>query len=326
MIFRIIATFLHIALLIFLGATLLNAWIPPTFFPALNLLSLAFPGLLVAYLLLCLLWIIRWRKRALFFLAFALVFWNPMKRWINFSGGHDEVPDLKIISFNIKGGKLQGYEQVYDYLQKQDADIVLGQEYGGEFNVPGYPYRNEPYMQVAMNSKYEIKAQKLIDGGDIGKAFYADVDVKGTTVRIVNVYLTPFSLDKSTVKPTDDLAQNKTKVLYVLKRLIPVFRIHQQEVSLISEVVQNSPYPVILAGDFNAVPNSYEYYQLKGSLKDAFMESGHGLSTSFHDYKIPIRIDYVFASESVQSLRYEVDRSVKLSDHFPVITEFKINK
>ncbi len=141
----------------------------------------------------------------------------------------------------------------------------------------------------------------------------------------MNVYLNPFSFEKEKIKPEENLDDNEQKLKYILKRLVPVFKIHQEEVLQIRKAIDNSPYPVILAGDFNAVPNSYEYYHLGKNLKDAFVEAGNGSATSFHDYKFPIRIDYIFCSEQIKPVSYKVDRSVKLSDHFPVIAEFKID-
>ena len=111
-----------------------------------------------------------------------------------------------------------------------------------------------------------------------------------------------------------------------LDRAIGILVDHQDEVADIQKAVADSPYPVILAGDFNAVPNSYEYYHIGKNLKDVFVETGNGSATSFHDYKFPIRIDYIFSSPSVKPLSYKVDRSVKLSDHFPVIATFKTEK
>ena len=55
------------------------------------------------------------------------------------------------------------------------------------------------------------------------------------------------------------------------------------------------------------------------------MEVGNGSGTSFHDYQFPIRIDYIFCSKSIKPVNYQVDRSVKISDHYPVIAEFKID-
>lgn len=248
---------------------------------------------------------------------------NATKRWINYTENVSDVPNFKMVTMNIKSGKF-GREKIYEYLKNTNADVVFGQEYGSEFNIPGYENRTDKYEIVALNSKYEIVHQEKVATTGNGNAFFCDIKFNGKIIRLVNVYLNPFSFDKKIVKPTEDLEKNKSKVSYILKRLIPTFKIHQQEVLDIRNAIDNSPYPVILAGDFNSVPNSYEYYKLGNNLTDAFVAAGKGSSTSFHDYKFPIRIDYIFTSKEIQAVSYKVDRNVKLSDHFPVIAEFKI--
>ena len=54
------------------------------------------------------------------------------------------------------------------------------------------------------------------------------------------------------------------------------------------------------------------------------MKAGSGIASSFHDFKIPIRIDYLFNSKEMEATKYTVDRSRKISDHYPVFAEFKI--
>lgn len=249
----------------------------------------------------------------------------PIRRWINWSSKSSEKPNLKVVTMNIKGGTITGYEKIYDYLDQTNADIIIGQEYGTEFNVPNYEYRTDKYEIVALNSKTEVIKQEKLATFSNGNAFYADIKFEGKIIRIVNVYLNPFSFDKQMVKPVEDLQENKTKVKDIIKKLVPTFKIHQKEIIDIRKAIDTSPYPVILAGDFNSVPNSYEYYELGKGLTDAFVEVGRGSATSFHDYKFPIRIDYIFTSKEIKPISYRVDRSVKLSDHFPVIAEFKVD-
>lgn len=250
---------------------------------------------------------------------------SPIRRWINWTDKTVEIPNLKIVTMNVKGGSIGGYEKIYDYLEKTNADIIFGQEYGSEFNIPNYPYRTSNYRTIAVNSKTKILDQGKLESTGKGIAFYADIQFKGKIIRVVNVYLNPFSFDKQMVKPVENMEKNKTKIKDVIKKLVPTFKIHQQQIAVIRKAIDHSPYPVILAGDFNSVPNSYEYYHLGKGLNDAFVEAGRGSSTSFHDYKFPIRIDYIFSSKEIKPVSYHVDRSVKLSDHFPVIAEFKID-
>lgn len=71
---------------------------------------------------------------------------------------------------NIKSG-LMGREEVYDYLKNSGADIILGQENGSEFNIPGYEFRTDQYETVALNSKTEILNQKRLVAEGVGNAF-----------------------------------------------------------------------------------------------------------------------------------------------------------
>ena len=322
---RFFLTIFHVFILLLLAGTLLNSIIPPHLFAYVNLLSLLFPVFMILNVLLCIFWMVMWKKRAFVFIILTLLFYNPVSRWINFNKSNGEKPNLKIVSMNIKSGK-GGLKKVYDYLENTEADLILAQEYGSKFHVPNYPYQTKEYQIVALNSKTEIiRSEKIATTGN-GNSFYADIKFEGKIIRVINVYLNPFYFSKDMVRPEEDLRTNTMKAKEVVKRLIPTFKMHEKEISDIRTAVENSPYPVILAGDFNAVPNSYEYYKLGRGLTDAFMKVGRGSGTTFHDYKFPIRIDYIFTSKDITPISYKVDRSVKLSDHYPVIAEFKIDR
>ena len=323
-ILRHLLILLHLGILVLLLATSLNSLVSPQTFPYLNILSLSFPVLMILNVLLCIFWILVWKKRALFFVGASFLLFNQTQRWLNWKEQSREVPNFKVVTLNLKMAT-KGQEKIYDYLKDTNADLVLGQEYGTEFNIPGYPHRTKGEVLVALNSKTEIIREEKLPTGENGNAFFADIKFEGKIIRVFNIYLNPFSFDKAKVKPTDDLENNKIKAKYVLKRLIPTFKNHQEEIEAIRKAIDESPYPIIVAGDFNAVPNSYEYYTLGKGLKDAFVEVGRGSATSFHDYKFPLRIDYIFTSKEIRAVSYRVDRAVKLSDHFPVIAEFKIN-
>lgn len=325
-IFRIIFTVAHVVIVLLLGATMLNAYIPPKVFPLLNLLSLAFPFLMIANLLLCVFWIFSWRKRAFVFLLISTLFLTPVRRWINYSEPKSEKADFKVLTFNNKYNDY-GLEGVKNYIKSFNADVIFLQESGysglgnSDFEEMKYSLHNR---RISFFSKYQIVEQDTIPLIDKGKSVYADVIIKGKRIRFINVYLEPFQLHKSMVKPTEDLEENGTKAKSLVRRFMPVFKKHEEQVQILKNFIEKSPYPVILAGDFNSVPNSYEYYTISGVLKDCFLESGKGFGTSFHDYKIPIRIDYVFSSENLKSTYYQVDRSQKLSDHYPVLVKFSL--
>lgn len=267
---------------------------------------------------------VTWKKRAVVFLILSLFFIIPTRRWINYTSTKNQKSNLKIISLNGKSGKF-GDEDIYNFLNGQNADIVLTQEYKSAEDLKGFSYFVRNFPVVKIQSRFPIIESGIVEtDAKNGRCIYADIKVNGKIVRFVNVYMEPFYLDKSMVKPTADMNVNEEKAKDILRKLVPTFRKHQSQIAPIKGFLDSSPYPIILAGDFNSVPNSYEYYTLSENLEDTFLKVGKGSGTSFHDFKFPIKIDHVFASESIIPISYKVDRSVRISDHFPVIAEFYI--
>ncbi|SDE75587.1 endonuclease/exonuclease/phosphatase family protein [Epilithonimonas hungarica] len=323
-ILRSILTALHLAVIVLLFGTIMNAYIPPRVFGFLNLLSLGFPLLIIADVLLLIFWIFSWRKRAVVFLILSLFFIIPTRRWINYTPTKKEVPNLKLISFNGKFGKF-GDDEIYDYLNQQKPDVVFFQEYDNKKPLDGFGYFENSKPITKIQSKFPIiESGPIKTDANNGVCMFADIKVNNKIIRFVNVYMEPFFLDKKMVKPTNDMDKNEEKARKVLHMLIPTFKKHQTQIDQIKDFINDSPYPVIVAGDFNAVPNSYEYYKVSEDLQDVFLKVGRGSGTSFHDFKFPLKIDHVFASESITAINYKVDRSVRISDHFPVIAEFYI--
>ncbi|WP_185144311.1 endonuclease/exonuclease/phosphatase family protein [Chryseobacterium sp. KLBC 52] len=322
-IFRLIVLIVHLGILFLLLGTLLNAYVPPKIFPWFNLLSLGFPVLIILYVILTIFWVFSWKKRAFVFMFAGLAFINPVKRWVNYSdkkGGSE----IKVVSFNTRAGRV-GNEELEPYLKSQNADVLLLQEDAGiKYQLEGYQIAN-PGGGLTILTRHKILKQQIIEPQD-GElripGLLADIEIKGKTYRFIDVYLNPFRFQKDMVRLNGNTDTDEQKIKDVVKRLIPTFKKHQDQVALIREAIDNSPYPVILAGDFNSVPNSYEYYHLSDGLEDAFVEAGRGSATSFHDYKFPIRIDYIFSSKALKAISYKVDRSVSISDHYPVTVKF----
>lgn len=307
---------------------LLNAYIPPKIFPWFNLLSLGFPILVIGYVLLTFFWIFSWKKRAFVFMFLGLFFLNPVKRWINYSSANKEAANLKIVTFNIKGGKF-GQDHIQEYINNQNADLVFIQENWQDLQLKNLSGKATVPV-ISLYTKYKIVSRKnlftQLQNEDItAQCEQIDIEIRGKIYRLFNVHLSSFGIVKTMVKLNGNGDEDEQKVKNVVKRLIPTFKMHQEQIQILRENIDHSPYPVIVAGDFNAVPNSYEYYHVSEGLKDAFYEVGRGSGTSFHDYKYPLRIDYIFTSEKIKPVSYKVDHSVKLSDHFPVIATFKID-
>jgi endonuclease/exonuclease/phosphatase family metal-dependent hydrolase len=144
---------------------------------------------------------------------------------------------------------------------------------------------------------------------------YADILVKEDTIRLYNLHLQSLG-----ILPNVKFLQNRGTEK-ITKRIAKTFVEQEKQVALILEHRNTSKHPVITAGDFNNTPFSYTYRQLQNGMKDAFLERGNGLGTSYSFSGYPMRIDYLFSSETLDILRFETgDKS--FSDHRPVSATF----
>jgi endonuclease/exonuclease/phosphatase family metal-dependent hydrolase len=88
--------------------------------------------------------------------------------------------------------------------------------------------------------------------------------------------------------------------------------------------------PLILCGDFNALPRSIAYWKLSRHLRDAQRAlPGHRPKATFPGRFPSARIDHVFVGSGLEVLSIEVpknDLSRLASDHLPLITELRLLK
>ncbi len=324
-VFNGLVLLVHLTILALSCLMLLNAVVPPRSFPYLNLIPLIFPMLIIAYGLLTLYWIVLWKKRGLFFLLMFLLFFLPIRRWLNYSTPQAAVNDsFKVMSFNIRNYEDSDKETIAQYISAQEPDVVLLQEATASTNLTKHFKHEIEFPIVRLLTQFPVLESGNIDPAKNGHSFYADLDANGKTIRFINIYLEPFYLEKEMVKPSRDMATNEKKAKRLTVRFFKSFRAHQDQIAEIGKFIKDSPHPVIVSGDFNSVPNSYEYYKLSDGLQDGFLQAGNGLGTSFHDYKYPIRIDYIFASPQLRFHSYRTDRSRRLSDHFAVIAKISL--
>ena len=65
------------------------------------------------------------------------------------------------------------------------------------------------------------------------------------------------------------------------------------QAQLVKSYINKSPYPVIVAGDFNDTPVSYTYGKIRKGLNDSFVTSGYGAGFTYKGNYPPNRIDYI---------------------------------
>ena len=98
------------------------------------------------------------------------------------------------------------------------------------------------------------------------------------------------------------------------------------QADVVKEFISKSPYPFILTGDFNDVPNSYTYFTIRGTeLQDAFLETGLGVGRTYSYIAPTLRIDYIFTTKDFSITQF--NRIIKnYSDHYMLVTDLQLGK
>jgi len=264
--------------------------------------------------------------------------------------------ELVIVSYNTHAnGQLLKYSAevptgVFKYLLDENPDIICIQEYHITkdstlltqedvtviFN--SFPYKYIKFEDLgiftktglAIISKYPIINTKLIDyKSEFNGSVYADIVVNSDTIRIFNNHLESnrflgedLILAHELTKELDPEVLAKSTEIFS-KRLNVAYPIRALQADKVNEEIKKSPYPVVVCGDFNDVPNSYVYTKIKNKLNDAFIECGNGLGWTFNSSIFKSRIDYIFYGDNFEALDFQVGKT-RASDHFPIKCVLKI--
>ena len=96
-----------------------------------------------------------------------------------------------------------------------------------------------------------------------------------------------------------------TKVMRMREMMNENGVIRARQADQVMRLVDESPYPLIVCGDFNDTPASYTYRKTKGDLEDSFLAAGKGYGYTYRYLRKLLRIDYLFYSPGVfRATRY----------------------
>jgi endonuclease/exonuclease/phosphatase (EEP) superfamily protein YafD len=322
---------IHSMVAVLLCLVYLNKFIEPKTFPYLGLLALIYPILITIHLLFTILWIIKRQMVFIPFFIFTFFLLFPIKKYVHFGKANNQQiinNELKILTYNIRyANNNKNLQALEDYIMQKDIDIAFFHEiYTRQwrskeiFLAERY---NAAFDLIGISSKYPIINEQKIILPDNGFAGMVDIQKDQDIIRCFSIYLEPMYLNKDILK-ISTIAQFKNNLEIIIDKLLKGFKKHEVQIDLLTKYIKESPYPVIVCGDFNSVPLSYEYFTLKKDLIDVFEESGKGLGWTFYDYYYPIRIDYIFASNDFDTNLCYVDKNVNFSDHYPVLATLQL--
>ncbi len=222
-------------------------------------------------------------------------------------------------------------EKVKQKLGYRYAVTANDRAFGVHTNIRQKNERYHPFC-VAIFSNYPIiRWEKVQSIKEYNHTFlWADVLVKGDTIRFFNIHLQSMHFAKNDYAFIENIDQQdmddvQTAGRNIIRKMKTANLLRSTQARDIKDEIRKSPYPVIVCGDMNDVPNSNAYQIISKDLYDAFTEKGWGIGRTFKFLSPTLRIDYILHSKSLQVGRVQVLRSPR-SDHSPVLADFILKK
>ena len=238
-----------------------------------------------------------------------------------------------------------------DLVKNQEADVLCFQEFYDlkqehssfsvvrHFKESGYPYtyfvrstleKRLNKIGVAIFSRYPIIDTACFSFGENDFAehlIYADIQFNDQKVRIFTTHLQSVRFEDEQytalrkIKRTDESGLKGFGT--IVRKLKTAYEFRSVQADFVNAKIRESPYPVIVCGDFNDVPNSYTYFKIKGDLQDAFLKKGSSLGRTFRYLSPTLRIDYIIADKKLEVTQF--NRLIApFSDHYPVVADFMV--
>ncbi|NQX78040.1 endonuclease/exonuclease/phosphatase family protein [Gilvibacter sp.] len=320
---------LNVVAAILLTLSFITPYIAPDSFPLLSALSLLVSPLLAINLAFVIYWLFRLKKRiwvSAVLLLIAYVHFNAFWKW----GSESAQPypkQLKVMSFNVE--LFEAYRENPDpevkakmqtLINEQSPDVLLIQEYHKqqESAFSAFPhkyihFRGNRNLGHAIFSKHPIIAKGAFDFNKTGNnTLFADIVTQEDTLRVYNVHLQSFKIAPN----VSDLQDQQGNL--IRRRISQAFKLQQEQAAAVLEHSGQSGYPVIMGGDLNNTAFSYVYRRFALEYQDAYAQKGSGLGSTFTFDFYPIRIDYIFADQSLSIDSFET-LGRPFGDHRPVL-------
>jgi endonuclease/exonuclease/phosphatase family metal-dependent hydrolase len=313
-----------------------------------SFLVYGFPLLMLANLFFIFYWAFRLKGWVLVSLVGFLLTLGSAQAWfpLHFKKEVATVETFKVLSYNVgflthaTVNTSEGLNPIIEYIRDLDPDIVCLQEVGPDFiqkeqyeeknkiALKSYPYlisgEDENRYSVVLLSKYPvIKHERIRYESKSNSSFFYDLKIGKDTIRVINNHLESNKLNSEEKDKYTDLIRKResNQITAVAETLgIKVGNatvIRANQAVAVSAVIRDSPYKVIVCGDFNDVPGSYTYRKIRGKLLDAWVEKGNGWGHTFRENLFLFRIDYILYPKEIRCIRTKVDH-VYCSDHYPI--------
>lgn len=338
-----------------MALSIANAYVNPKDFIWTTVFGLAFWEILIYNVVVFLLLLLMWSNKIWISVVALLIAIPGISK--SFSIGSKSKADnsIRIMSYNVHDfrhvdgvtEKEQFANQVMEMVREHAPDILCCQEFS-QFKSgvsrpqciedfakeAGFQYiyfnRKTNYGGNVIFSKYPLT--KVAEDSGFGKGntygvmVSVDAGEKGK-FHVANVHLLSYMITDSEIDVLTNASERQnldTIGKTVLHKLSFAFQKRSEELQTVLNGMPPVGGPIIICGDFNEPPLSYNYRQMqKAGFVDTFTKVGFGIKPTYAG-KLPLlRIDYVWANDGVKPLAFERHK-YKASDHYPIMLDFAI--
>jgi len=325
----------------------LSVYIPPDKFWIPSFFGLVYPFIIIVNILFILYWLLAKPKFSVFSILASLAGFGFLSRYVQLSGKNQDSAGIKVLSYNVRhfqgngeSKQKENANKIVEFLNEQQADIICLQETrlrkNAIFSLPNtvkslksiehyqYARSSNTFGLVTMTRFPILHMEEIRFEKSRNMSIFTDVLIQKDTVRIFNVHLQSYQINPEKYSiiesPGIDEEKDIKEVREMGGKLKRAFQLRAEQARQIREHIENSPYPVLVCGDFNDTPVSYTYQKLRGNLEDAFVCSGKGVGRTYIGKLPSFRIDNIFHSDKFESYNFKT-YDFKMSDHLPVSCE-----
>jgi len=321
---------------------LFSIYVPPSFSPYFPLLGFLFPYTIVLHLFFVAFWLWHFKKYVVISLVCLLLSWPSATHFLQWNSTFFEQSedDWVVLTYNIHHGReIQEEKKEADWAKKIEEwnkflksypklDIVCLQENVKNITYPLPGLERLKHSHRCKNRGPSILSRRpfvhtgCIDfGNSVNGAIYADVQGENVTFRVYNVHLQSNQVSDITQPflKEDEMAkgENMQKIKQVFRLYLRTAEQRAEQLEVLIAHAEQSPYPVIIAGDFNEGPHSFIYRKLRVRYTDTFKKKGRGVSSTYAGNLPFLRIDHIFHDENWETKHHQVGH-LPFSDHYPV--------
>lgn len=325
----------------------------PEFYPVLSLAGMAFPVLWLVNMLFLFFWL-PLKNRGIWFSITAAVLTIPSAldycplhagKALKSTGN----ADIELLSYNVYGfGFSKGVtgrgitdNPILSYIDGSEAGLICLQEAnphvlkaameGNRDFHERFPYSCNTEILTTLSRWPILDWCKISFPDTRNQCLYCRISVHGRVVAVINCHLQSLSLRQDEINdyyrmlehPKDSLSYNGGRS--VLNKLIRANVMRSGQISTLAELLEaETAEYIVVCGDFNDTPLSYAHHVMSKKLTDAYAAGGFGPGVTYNMNRLYFRIDHTFCSSTMETLCSRVDRSVSASDHYPVLTSFRL--